>query len=191
MLRISLFMAAMSLAIFLSPIAAENGIIMQETLSKLETTLVAKHGEAARPRLKKGLEQAARFWRAEDGDAATFEKFVESNFVSDPAIREATFARLQSALEQYDGHMLEIIRVFRENNDLDRGTVMPVDQTLSGYDPSAHSADDFFENKLAFQVLLNFPLTSLEEDSPVKNGRARNGQRPAWPSVFRGGSPAK
>jgi hypothetical protein len=59
--------------------------------------------------------------------------------------------------------MLEISRIFRESSDLDRGALLPVDQTLAGYDPSAHSNDDFYENKLAFQVLLNFPLTTPEE----------------------------
>ncbi|HWW60767.1 MAG TPA: hypothetical protein VN181_05305, partial [Thermoanaerobaculia bacterium] len=33
----------------------------------------------------------------------------------------------------------------------------------AAYDPSAHVNDDFFENKLAFVVLLNFPLTTLEQ----------------------------
>ena len=34
---------------------------------------------------------------------------------------------------------------------------------FGGYDPSAHVLDDFFDNKLAFVVLLNFPLTTLQE----------------------------
>jgi hypothetical protein len=35
--------------------------------------------------------------------------------------------------------------------------------TFAGYDPSAHVLDDFFANRLAFTVLLNFPLTTLEQ----------------------------
>src|SRR5205807_9188768 len=34
---------------------------------------------------------------------------------------------------------------------------------LAGYDPSAHAVDDFFQNRLAFAVLLNFPLTTLDQ----------------------------
>jgi hypothetical protein len=34
---------------------------------------------------------------------------------------------------------------------------------FAGYDPSAHVIDDFFQNKLAFTILLNFPLTTLEQ----------------------------
>ncbi|HSS44227.1 MAG TPA: hypothetical protein VLO07_02710, partial [Thermoanaerobaculia bacterium] len=62
-----------------------------------------------------------------------------------------------------DGHMLEIGRDFRRQSDLDLGPITPFDETLAGYDPSAHVNDDFFTNKLAFTVLLNFPLTTLEE----------------------------
>ena len=43
------------------------------------------------------------------------------------------------------------------------GPVQPYDEIFAGYDPSAHLTDDFFNNKLAFVVLLNFPLTTLEE----------------------------
>ena len=35
--------------------------------------------------------------------------------------------------------------------------------SFAGYDPSAHVNDDFFANKLAFVVLLNFPLTTLDQ----------------------------
>src|SRR3974377_1744752 len=37
------------------------------------------------------------------------------------------------------------------------------DEMFAGYDPSAHVNDDFFSNKIAFVVLLNFPLTTLQE----------------------------
>jgi hypothetical protein len=66
-------------------------------------------------------------------------------------------------MESLDGHMLEINRDFRRQSDLDLGPVYPFDEALAGYDPSAHVVDDFFANKLAFTVLLNFPLTSLPE----------------------------
>jgi hypothetical protein len=81
------------------------------------------------------------------------------------------FTRFQSLLEQLDGHMHEITREFNQQSDLDRGPVLPFDETFAGYDPSAHVLDDLFNNKLAFTVLLNFPLTTL--DQRLKDG-------PAW-----------
>ena len=59
--------------------------------------------------------------------------------------------------------MHEINREFRQQSDLDLGPVLPFDEIIGGYDPSAHVLDDFFQNKLAFVVLLNFPLTTLEQ----------------------------
>jgi hypothetical protein len=65
--------------------------------------------------------------------------------------------------EQIDGHMNEIQVALRTQADLDLGPVMPYDETLAGYDPAAHLTDDLFNNKVAFTVLLNFPLTTLQE----------------------------
>ncbi len=53
---------------------------MKIETTKLETELVAKYGEAERPRVARGLKQAAEFWRPEDGDAAAFDAFARANF---------------------------------------------------------------------------------------------------------------
>ena len=136
---------------------------IEASKAKLERELAGKYGEAVRPRLQRGIAQVSRLWRAEDGDAAVFESFIRGNFAGDPKIFDALFERMEFALESLDGHMLEINRDFRMQADLDLGPIHPFDETLAGYDPSAHVADDFFANKLAFNVLLNFPLTTLPE----------------------------
>ena len=66
-------------------------------------------------------------------------------------------------MEQLNGHLAEISREFRQQSDLDLGTIYPFDETFAGYSAGAHVTDDFFQNKLAFIVLLNFPLTTLDE----------------------------
>ena len=143
---------------------------MKETSARLEKELVARYGEAQGERVRRGLRQAGEFWRADDGGAARFEEFVRRNFAGDQPAIDTLFNRYEKLLEQLDGHMLEIQLAFRTQTDLDLGPVMPYDEIFAGYDPSAHSADDFFGNKLAFVVLLNFPLTTLEE-------RLHNGTR--------------
>ena len=131
--------------------------------AKLNHELAARYGESERRRIQRGLDQVARFWRADDGDATTFEGFVRANFAGDQAMLDTIFNRLERMLEQLGGHMHEINREFRQQLDLDLGPVLPLDEMIGGYDPAAHVADDFFQNKLAFVVLLNFPLTTLEE----------------------------
>jgi len=136
---------------------------MNLPLPKVESDLVAKYGEAQRPRIQRGLKQVADFWRAEDGDAAAFEDCVRTNFAGDQTTLDALFSRMELILESIDGHMLEISRDLRQQSDLDLGLIYPYDEIMAGYDPSAHISDDLFANKLAFTVLLNFPLTTLEQ----------------------------
>jgi hypothetical protein len=125
--------------------------------------LVAAHGETARPRAERGVRQVAKLWREEDGDAAAFEAFVQQHFAQDEARRDAMFRRLDGLHEQMDGSLLGMLLAFRWQTDLDLGPVEPYDELFAGYDPFAHVNDDFFANKIAFVVLLNFPLATLDE----------------------------
>src|SRR5204863_2493284 len=43
------------------------------------------------------------------------------------------------------------------------GPIYPFDELLNAWSPAAHVDDDLFQNKIAFVVLLNFPLTTLEQ----------------------------
>jgi hypothetical protein len=135
----------------------------KDSQAQLEKELVAKYGEEQRPRLQRGMRQVASFWRAGDGDSGVFEDFVRAHFAGDTATLDSTFARFERLFEQLDGHMAEIGRELRNQSDLDLGPMLPCDGIFAGYSPSAHVNDDFFENKLAFVVLLNFPLTTLEQ----------------------------
>jgi hypothetical protein len=136
---------------------------MKASMTRLQPELVTKYGDVQKPRISTGLHQVVEFWRPEDGDIAVFEDFVRANFAGDQASLDTLFDRFQRLLEQLDGHMHEIAREFRNQQDLDFGPVRPYDEVFGGYDPGAHVLDDFFQNKLAFTVLLNFPLTTLEE----------------------------
>jgi hypothetical protein len=136
---------------------------MAASQPSLEQELTAKYGAAQAPRLRRGLGQVGSFWRNEDGDRKVFEDFVRQNFAGDQKTLDTMFQRFEDLLEALDGHMNEIVLAFKEQADLDRGEILPFDEVFSGYDPSAHVGDDFFDNKLAFVVLLNFPLTTLDQ----------------------------
>lgn len=136
---------------------------LSESTTHLEREMTATRGAPFGDRLSRGLRQIAAYWQAQDGDREVFEDFVRANFAGDQGSLDALFDRFQRLLEQLDGHMHEIGREFRQQADLDLGPILPLDEISAGYDPGAHIADDFFENKLAFIVLLNFPLTTLDE----------------------------
>ncbi len=144
--------------------AAEVSVTgMTDSASKVQQQLLARYGEGQRARIMRGVGQVLEFWRPEDGDACVFEKFTEDNFAGTREMLDVVFGRFERLLEQLEGHLHEITREFRHQSDLDLGPLLPIDETFAGYDVSAHVLDDFFENKLAFVVLLNFPLTTLEE----------------------------
>ena len=143
--------------------AAERQAWMDDSVAALEKELVAAHGDAQRRRIQQGLDQVADFWREKDGGQAEFEAFVRRHFAGDDEAIDAMFARFEKLLEQLDGHSLEILLAFREQSDLDVGPIMPYDEIFAAYDPFAHVNDDFFANRLAFVVLLNFPISTLSE----------------------------
>lgn len=134
-----------------------------DTFAKLERELVAQYGEAERVRLLRGMRQVASLWRSDDGDDAAFDQFVRTHFVGTQAALDTMFHRFQYLLEQLDGHMVELTREFRQQSDLDLGPIQPYDEVFAGFDPAAHVLEDMFKNKLAFVVLLNFPMTTLEQ----------------------------
>ncbi len=129
-------------------------------LSALKAGLVARHGEAQRPRIERGVDQVAALWRQEDGDLAAF---AGEHFIADEKQLDATLARLETAFEQLDGHLNEISRELRRPTDLDLGPLLPMDPLLAAYDPGAHTTEDLFRAKIGFVALLNFPLTTLAE----------------------------
>jgi hypothetical protein len=145
-----------------------DDVALDASIARLADELAEKHGEAVRGNALRGMRQVASLWRSEDGDAAAFESFVRANFAATDEARKELLDRFDYIHEELDGSMLEIIRGFRRQADLDLGAILPVDEVLSGYDPSAHVLEDFFANKVAFVVLLNFPLTTLDEK--IANG---------------------
>jgi hypothetical protein len=154
--------------------AGEEGMAwMDDSIKKLEKKLVAEYGEEQRARLQRGMRQVASLWRESDGGAVVFEDFVTSNFAGDEESLDEMFERFERLLTILSGNMNAIRTEFGRQTDLDIGRIMPFDEIFAAYSPSAHVLDDFFENKLAFVALLNFPLTTLEERLEKGDGWSR------------------
>ena len=158
-----LILLVSAFALLSSPVFAGEPGWLDDSVAALEKELVETYGETQRARAQKGLRQVADFWRTEDGDRDAFEAFARENFAGDQAALDVMFNRYETLLEQLDGHLLEILLAFRMQSDLDVGPIETYDSIFAAYNPFAHVGDDFFNNKLAFVVLLNFPITTLEE----------------------------
>jgi hypothetical protein len=143
--------------------AASGAGALTEAMKALESELVSKYGEDERIRARRGMAQVASLWRAEDGDPAAFAELVRTHFAGDHGTLDTMFERFQRNLEQLDGHFQDIAREMSAQVDLDRGPILSFDELFAGFDVGAHVLEDFFTTKLAFVVLLNFPLTTLRE----------------------------
>lgn len=113
--------------------------------------------------LEKGVRHAASLWRTEDGTAAEFSDFVKTNYISDPVKRRQVFLKISNFLESLSGNFNEVTLDLRKNLDEATGDIDDVDRMFGTYSPGSHLSDDFYSNKIAFYIALNFPYYSLEE----------------------------
>jgi hypothetical protein len=141
----------------------ETPTIAPEVVVSTVERLLAQHGPEHAERIRRGVEQAARRWWPEDGDAGAFTAFCESHFLADEEALAATFRRLEGILEQIDGHLHEVRRELTAPIDLDTGPLLAADRMLADLDLAAHVSEDLFATKTAFLALLNFPVHTLAE----------------------------
>jgi hypothetical protein len=145
------------------PAAAPARVVTPELEARVVAALVERHGAAATERARQGVRQVAERWWAEDGDGEAFAAFVEEHFLTDPAALAAAADRLEVVIEQITGHLHEVRREITTPSDLDTGPLGPVDLLLADVDLAAHVDEDLFRSRVAFLVLLNFPVHTLEE----------------------------
>ena len=143
-----------------TPTAITDGPVDAATIAAAKAAVRTAFPDAPAAAIERGVDQVASLWRRSDGDLAAF---VTAQFAATPAARDALFTRLEERFEEIDGLMLELGRSLRWHADVDTGPMQPVDELLSTVDPSAHVVDDLFASKVAFVVLLNFPLSTLAD----------------------------
>ena len=113
--------------------------------------------------LTKGVKHAASLWRKEDGSEADFTKFVKENYISDPAKRIVVFNKISSYFESLNGNYNEITLDLRKTLDEALGEIDDIDRMFGNYSVGAHMQNDFYSNKIAFAIALNFPYFTLAE----------------------------
>ncbi len=150
--------------------------ISSDKVNTTISSLIIKYGEDNRFRITKGVTQVASFWYKSDGNENDFEKFCINNFIHDKNELNAFFERISTNFESLYGNLNKISLDLKKQVHLDLGKIYTYDEIFAAYDPFAHLQDDFFNNKLAFMILLNFPTYTLEE----KNALGANWSRLDW-----------
>ncbi len=141
--------------------------ISDDTQQNLISELVEKHGEAQAERIEKGITQVAQLWRLDDGSTEEFIEFCKNNYIDCEDELDMVFNSISRNFEYLFGYMNRIALELRVPLHLDVGPLHPVDQMFGSYNPSAHVRDDFFDNKIAFLIALNFPHYTLEEKNEL------------------------
>ncbi len=146
--------------------------VVQSTIQ----SLIAKdsHNKAA---IEKGVRQAARLWQDSDGSAEEFKAFCEKNYITDPAEKEQVFLKISEYMEGISGYFNEMSLRLTKNLNQPTGPLHTIDEMFGSYSPGTHLQDDFFQNKIAFTVMLNFPHYTLEEKGKL------GADRKAWAYV--------
>jgi hypothetical protein len=139
------------------------GFINETTIKSIIDSASLANPDADRILLEKGVKHAASLWRAEDGTAADFSVFVKENFISDKAKRKVIFNKISSYIEPLYGNYNETTLALRKTLDESFGEIDEIDRMFGNYSPGSHLQNDFYSNKIAFNIALNFPDFTLAE----------------------------
>jgi len=149
----------------------EKAAISTQTMNKVIDTLTSVSAGTDKAMIEKGVRQVARLWEKQDGTEEEFSRFCADNFIADPKEKEQLFLRISDYLEAIFGNFNEMTLRLQRNVHEATGPLYPLDEAFAAYSPSSHFSDDFYTNKLAFTIALNFPKRSLEEKESLGNDR--------------------
>lgn len=121
--------------------------------------------------IEKGVRQTAALWQTTDGTDQEFQKFCESNYIADASEKYQIFQKISDYLEGINGFNNEISLRLRWNTDINTGKLYPIDEMFTAYQPWNHMSEDFYQNKIAFYLTLNFPHLTLPEKEALGNDR--------------------
>ncbi len=136
-------------------------------------SLKAAYPQADIQNLSKGVKHVASLWRPADGTVQDFTRFAKENFIADPEKRIKIFTKISDYLESLGGNFNEITLDLRKNLDEATGETDEIDRMFGNYSVGAHLSDDFYSNKIAFTIALNFPYYTLEEKEKLGPGWSR------------------
>ncbi|MBW6500700.1 MAG: hypothetical protein K0B05_04825 [Bacteroidales bacterium] len=138
-------------------------IITEADIRIVIESIKADFPAAAGTLLEKGVKHAASLWRSKDGSGADFADFVKQNYIPDPVKRKAVFSKISGYFESLSGNFNEITLDLRKTLDLSKGEIDDIDRMFGNYSAGSHVLEDFYSNKIAFAVALNFPYFTLAE----------------------------
>jgi hypothetical protein len=151
----------------------DSAFINEITVNSVIDSIKALNPSAEFSLLEKGVKHAASLWRAEDGTISDFSSFVKNNYIADPQKRKAVFNKISDYFESINGNYNEITLDLKKNLDEATGDIDEIDRMFGTYSVSSHLSDDFYANKIAFFIAVNYPYYTLEEKEKMGPGWSR------------------
>ena len=105
-------------------------------------SILAKSPQADTSLLKRGIRNAASFWKSADGTEKAFQTFCINHFMATPEEKATLFNTVQKNLEIINGHYNRISMELKEPVQLAGPTYTSIDEAFGALDPYAHFADD-------------------------------------------------
>ncbi|MCU0378508.1 MAG: hypothetical protein MUC78_09645 [Bacteroidales bacterium] len=139
------------------------GFIDEATIVSSIDGIRTSHPETDNFLLEKGIRHAASLWREEDGSAQQFTDFVATNYIASPQKRKEVFVKISSYFESLGGNLNEITLDLKKVLDESAGEIDEIDKMFGNYSVGSHVQSDFYSNKIAFVIALNFPYYTLAE----------------------------
>jgi hypothetical protein len=150
-----------------------SGFIGETVIAAAVDRVIEQQPPADKMLLEKGVRHAASLWRAEDGTPEEFADFVAANYISDPDQRRNVFLKVSNYFESISGNMNEITIDLRKVLDEAAGEIDEVDRMFGNYSVGSHLQTDFYNNRIAFVIALNFPYYTLAEKEELGSGWSR------------------
>ena len=144
--------------------------ITPESIEKVITELLSKDN-SDKTMIEKSVKQLAKLWRESDGTNEEFMQFCIDNYISDPKEKEEVFLKISQYMEIINGNFNEMSLGLQRNLHEPTGPLLNIDEQFAAYNPAAHLSDDFYANKMAFLIVLNFPELSLSEKESLGKDR--------------------
>ncbi|MFA8435073.1 MAG: hypothetical protein ACEPOZ_11200 [Marinifilaceae bacterium] len=137
--------------------------ITSRTIKATVKQLTQDHPNANKELMERGVKHAASLWHTSDGTETEFQNFCKENYISESEERDLVFHKVSRNLEILQGHFNKITLDLLEPVHLNTHKSHPIDNAFGSYSVGSHWMDDFYRNKLAFTIALNFPAYKLEE----------------------------
>lgn len=153
--------------------------ITDQVIQETQNAIQEKYADADKEVLNRGVAHAASLWRTSDGTPEEFKEFCLEQFIGNADEKKVVFEKISRNFESLWGHQNKILLDLNKNmHELHKelGEPHKIDAMFAAYSPGAHLKSDFYNNKIAFVIALNYPPYSLDE----KNELGKNWSTLDW-----------